>query len=116
MKTIRENIFETNSSSTHSLTILSAEEAKKWMNDECYMYDNKCYTLEETLDIMLDAFPEVTKEEGLHEHRLDCFDCYPVLYSEWQDLLSYNLESDIDTYTSKSGDKLTIFSAYGRDS
>ena len=115
MKTIRKNIFETNSSSTHSLTILSDEKAEKWMNDECYMYDNECYTLEETLDIMQDAFPETTKEE-LHEHRLDCFECYPVLYSEWQNLLSYNLEESIDTYTSKSGDKLIIFSAYGRDS
>ena len=34
MKTIRENIFETNSSSTHTLTILTSKEFDLWENDD----------------------------------------------------------------------------------
>lgn len=34
MKLIRNNIFETNSSSTHSLVIMSKEDYNKWQNHE----------------------------------------------------------------------------------
>lgn len=34
MRTIRNNVFETNSSSTHSLAILSKEDYEKWQNNE----------------------------------------------------------------------------------
>lgn len=36
MKIIRQGAFETNSSSTHSLTICSSEEYTKWENGELY--------------------------------------------------------------------------------
>ena len=36
MKVIRQGVFETNSSSTHSLTICSGEEYSKWENGELY--------------------------------------------------------------------------------
>lgn len=36
MKVVRYGVFETNSSSTHSLTICSGEEYSKWENGELY--------------------------------------------------------------------------------
>jgi hypothetical protein len=36
MKIIRQGVFETNSSSTHSLTICSCEEYSKWEDGELY--------------------------------------------------------------------------------
>ena len=38
MKQIRKNVFETNSSSTHSLTMCSEEEYEKWQREEL-IYD-----------------------------------------------------------------------------
>ena len=38
MKKIRYNTFETNSSSTHALVILSKEDYKAWKNNEKTLY------------------------------------------------------------------------------
>lgn len=37
-KQIRRYVFETNSSSVHSLTMCSGEEFKKWKNGEVYCW------------------------------------------------------------------------------
>lgn len=37
MKTIRNGVFETNSSSTHSLTMCTESDFKKWKNGELYL-------------------------------------------------------------------------------
>ena len=49
MKIVRQGVFETNSSSTHSLSICSTEDFKKWMNNELFYCcdEDKFYTLEE---------------------------------------------------------------------
>lgn len=39
MKQIRRNIFETNSSSVHSLTICKREDYERWKTDGTYMYE-----------------------------------------------------------------------------
>lgn len=47
MKTIRNNTFETNSSSTHSLSIVSGEEFDKFKNDETLYYYGDLFTFDE---------------------------------------------------------------------
>lgn len=46
---VRQNTFETNSSSTHSLCIASPEEFKKWKDGELFysIYDEEFYTRKE---------------------------------------------------------------------
>ena len=39
MEQIRRNVFETNSSSTHSITICSKDEFQKWKNGELFYYE-----------------------------------------------------------------------------
>ena len=46
MLQIRKNVFETNSSSTHSLVIATASEFDKWENGELY-YCNSWYSFDE---------------------------------------------------------------------
>ena len=51
---IRRNVFETNSSSVHSLTMCSGEEYKKWENGEVLYWEekNKFGTREEIIEEM----------------------------------------------------------------
>lgn len=54
MKTIRRGLFETNSSSVHSLTIMTQEEYDKW-NDDTYLCDDKVLTFEEAKNEAMDS-------------------------------------------------------------
>ena len=48
---IRKGLFETNSSSTHSLTMCTKEDYGKWEKGEVYFCtDGKFYTKEEVID------------------------------------------------------------------
>ena len=47
MKTIRIGTFETNSSSTHSITMCMKDDYKKFKNGEMYLYDEKLITPQE---------------------------------------------------------------------
>lgn len=46
---VRRNVFETNSSSVHSITMCLEDIYDKWMNDEVYFYDSH-YKLPEGRD------------------------------------------------------------------
>lgn len=58
MLQIRQNVFETNSSSTHSITICSSDEYHKWVDGDflfagnCYLTDKKFVTIDEAIDIV----------------------------------------------------------------
>lgn len=61
MKQIRCNVFETNSSSVHSITMCLEDIYKKWVNDEVYFYDStyklpkgrdKFFTWDDMLEFM----------------------------------------------------------------
>lgn len=61
MKQVRRNVFETNSSSVHSITMCLEDIYDKWVNDEVYFYDStyklpkgrdKFFTWDEMLEFM----------------------------------------------------------------
>lgn len=119
MKTIRENTFETNSSSTHSVTILDSFEFRKWFNNELYLNSdtNKLITIQEACDILRQDYDyegeaDFYKMEEFISKVWDKSDV-PLSYDNFE---SYsNLETDVTTFTSKSGDELTILCQYGFD-
>lgn len=54
MRTIRTGVFETNSSSTHSITMCTANEYEKWRKGELYYCDyNEEFVTKEERDIIL---------------------------------------------------------------
>lgn len=74
MKTIRQNVFETNSSSTHSLTIVDEDEFEKFKNCDLLLdyhtfinaedeYKNVMDNLERYEDNMSDEYRETYKTE-----------------------------------------------------
>lgn len=132
MKTIRANTFETNSSSTHSMVILTEEEDNQLRNGELYLtnkYDEEIITKEERDAIFYKAIEEYNKDcentkiEGTKittieefmetDDYLDNRSEFPCDIDEWADneYLSY----DYSNYTSPSGDKLIIHLLYGND-
>lgn len=93
MISIRRNVFETNSSSTHSICICTEEDYKKWKEGEklWYYWSNKLVDISEV--------PE--KERYTWDYR------------------SYEYEGNLEWYcehfTTPSGDKMVVFGDYGYD-
>lgn len=96
MISIRQNIFETNSSSTHSICICTEEDYKKWEEGE-KLWD---YGSDKLVDIS--EVPE--KERNTWDYRS----------YEYEDTCGY-LEWYEEHFTTPSGDKMVAFGNYGRD-
>lgn len=115
MKTTRQNIFETNSSSTHSITILEGEKLDLYKNDEFYYFDGEMISIQECFEILQDSYGYEgncnKKDIDTFIKNEDCEDLY--LYSDYLD--NSDLSIEYDDYTTKSGDKILIISEYGYD-
>ena len=112
MKTqIRFGTFETNSSSTHSITITSKDQFDKWVRGECYFrsWDDKFVSIEEG--------NKIRNEHAIikgHEVSFDDYYRIPVTYQEW----CMELTGGNETYekSQKIGDiEVTAFGYYGYD-
>ena len=88
MKIIRRNTFETNSSSTHSITICSKESFEKWANGE----------------LSYDDWNETLTEEKADGEKYITFD-------EWVN--DDYLEPYIKKYTTQKGEEIVAFGKYG---
>ena len=117
METIRIGVFETNSSSTHSLTMCSKEEYDKWKKGE--MLYNRWSEDFMTFDQVLD-YCEI-KEFDKDKYNTDkdyADDINDTIYDEgfrdydqfWND---YELETYCQTYTTKGGEEIVAFGKYG---
>ena len=95
MKQTRFGVFETNSSSTHSITIVSKNEFNKWENGKLLFdkYEEK-----------LVPIPEDYKDEDEGEEL--------QTYRQWKEDV---LENFIEEYTTTSGDRIVAFGQYGFD-
>lgn len=115
MKSIRIGVFETNSSSTHSLTICSKAEYDAWKNgDMLFSIDSgKFMTMEEikaewekdTASSKKKGYSySETLEEYMEEQRI-------VKADEYDD--SVNQETFEQLYKTVSGDEIVAFGYYG---
>jgi len=118
MKTLyRGSIFETNSSATHSMIILSEDNYKKWEENELYAYegDYKLYTFDE-------AFAELSKNSfyAKYDKVVDRYNIDKALSSygfykcdDWFN--DEYLEAESSDYTTEHGDKIVVCCRYGYD-
>lgn len=122
MKIIRLGVFETNSSSTHTMVIMSEEEYDKWKKGELlkYRWEDKFITKEENDEVIKRLVEDYAKEHNIPVEDVDVDD----LKYEYDDDIAYtfeeyddrmDLESDIEEYTTKNGEKLIIKCWYGYD-
>lgn len=110
---IRFGVFETNSSSTHSLTMCSIEDFKAWENGDLLLNDN--WKLEGQFITINDA-ENYLKEEGYLEEDIDE---YLMRKYEFYTAESYfddeYLESFSETYTTPGGEEVVAFGLYGHN-
>lgn len=113
MISIRRKTFETNSSSTHSITLCSAEDYAAWKEGKMYMHrwNDKLYT-EEQVRAKYQEAPENGKALYYSfDEWLDHSDFYT--YDRYWD--SIDMETFEERYTTKSGDTVIAFGYYGYD-
>lgn len=116
MKSIRRGVFETNSSSTHSITICSKEEYEKWEKGEVLL--NEGFRAKEKFITKEDAINKL-KNDGYHE----CLDfeneeeVNDALRDEdiktCDEYFSCDYETFEETFTTKNGDEMVVFGYYG---
>ena len=138
MRQVRRMTFETNSSSTHSITICPQETYEKWMKGQVLYNDwNEDFIEAEELtpydyeqagtqyeahkgkyykgwnELSEEEKKEYTTEYVLRNKKKNDDDEY-LTYSEW--CYSHgDLEQYVKHYTTKNGDKIVAFGYYGYD-
>lgn len=144
-RVIRNCMFETNSSSTHSIIIMPFEKSEKWEKEKVYYFNKR-----ESWDIF-GGLPEeqkpkngnfYTQDEVLEFLKLINFNYNEDDYKEEDDdyyygeldsveqfirecdcgFISYNiwdrdeyLEKDVTTYITDGGEEIVIYCKYGQD-
>ena len=122
MITIRRNVFETNSSSTHTITIIPNDG-----NEYYIQYGDLITEKERNKNILRLAKSEFGEHSIEYNEFLEdleiAFKKYrsawndeelPLTPQEYIELDNY-LECDVEDYTTKSGDRITIICKYGFD-
>lgn len=143
MKQIRKNVFETNSSSTHTLAICTEDEYKKWQDgkllfnkwNETFIKNSIKITKQDREEAQRhynqskgkyykDWFEltDAEREEYIYNYiaqqrrqeKSFSFEEDGLTYQEFmQNCNNDGLETETSHYTSPSGDKLVITCAYG---
>ena len=128
MKKIRNKVFETNSSSVHSLIICTDEEYEKLNNNKLYINNfEEFITSEEYKKILIDFYLEDNNIKEEVTNYDDFYDKYnfelkkfkeenegnvPYTLDEWIG----DLETNTYHYITKSGDDITIVTKFGYES
>lgn len=119
---IRRGVFETNSSSVHSITMCTGEQYDKWKNEEILYWkeEDKFGTREEIIEEMKNAkwwdgsfkFSDVNWED--EDEVADIFSDYEVkTHEEYFD--DEWFETYVETYTTPKGEEIVAFGYYGHD-
>lgn len=139
MKQIRKNVFETNSSSTHSLCICTEEQFADWKNGNClYDYWNEKMVANHVLDEYdykaakaeyeanksayykdWEDLPQNTKDEyvrssNAYNERYNRNSYDLLTFEDWKNR-DLDLEGYEEHFTTPSGDKMVAFGKYGYD-
>jgi len=116
---IRQNIFETNSSSIHTLTVTDNDTYEKWINGELlYIDEDESWCLK-NIDFNSEIENFVSKERAIdlyeqiveneyHPSFEEIFKTYSQWYNSLDELSNYKAN-----YTTKKGEKIVIFGKHG---
>lgn len=107
---IRRGVFETNSSSVHSITMCSDDEYNRWKNEELlYSRLDEDFT---TLDEIKRENRDVDWDDGECVKEFMTNEGFQT-YDEFFE--NYDFETYKTTYTTKSGELIHAFGYYGHD-
>ena len=128
MRTIRYNTFETNSSSTHCITMLDKSDYDHWTNKEIFIDindGNKVYDLKDVYELLklkynyqgFESYSEVSLfiDELIANNNWCRYDCeVPISFDKYCEMYD-SLEMDTDYFTTKNGDDIVAICHYGYD-
>ena len=123
---IRQGVFETNSSSTHSITIAPESDFNRWKNGDVYLNDgwwsssndpnkDKTFLTKDEAINLLGSYEYYKRNEDLNDMNdkelNDVFRDWDIYTFEnyWDDYLEY-YETH---YTTEHGDNIIVFGQYG---
>lgn len=118
---IRRGVFETNSSSTHSLTMMMKSDYDRWQTEQLYLYEggygwefnkpikNNLYTKDEVMKFAKNNRYYHGEEEIDNETMRD------MGFISWDDEGSEFLEGFYEEFTTPSGETIVAFGEYGYD-
>ena len=97
MRQIRRNVFETNSSSTHSITMCMKSDFDKWIAGELI------YEYGEGLIPITDAIKKEIEENGYDD------------YLTYEQFCDYHLDTFVKSFATPNNEKVVSFGYYGYD-
>lgn len=120
---VRQGVFETNSSSTHSITMCTKNEFNEWVDGKIYRNDGCWYdstsvlkdkdflTYDEAIELIKSSkYYKPMKED---ENVDDYFKKYEIYsYNNWGEYY----ETDVTNYTTPNGEEIVAVCYYGYDS
>lgn len=121
MRTIRIGTFETNSSSTHSITMCMESDFLKWKNGEMYWnrWNDELVSKETVEEKFLKENTGVSKEDPDFKDKLEEYlnddDKTYYTYEEFNDYDYIEYETYVDKYNTPNGDTVVAFGYYGQD-
>ena len=123
---IRRNVFETNSSSTHSITMCMKSDYDLWIKDKVWFvdrYDAEFLPWNELIEYItkkqyvdIDDIETIKRDyaEGYIERVEDMLADYDIYtYSSWRDKKKPELERFTDEFTTPNGETIMSFGYYG---
>ena len=125
MRTIRRGTFETNSSSTHSITMCMESDYEKWKNGEMYWHrwNDELVSKEEAEKEMAklrEEFiadnPDFDENNEEWKEELEQYineDKMYYTYEEFNDYDYIEYETFVDTFETPQGEKVVSFGYYG---
>ena len=132
-RVIRRCVWETNSSMTHSCTIMTKSQSDLWEKENVYYYKISWWNSfkdlpkeEQPVNGMFYNQDEVLKflekigchydpkefEDDVNQFIKEC-DCGFKSYSMWED--DDWLDRDANTFTTPGGEEIVVYCKYGRD-
>lgn len=118
---IRRGVFETNSSSTHSLTMMMKSDYDRWQTEQLYLYEGGYgWKFKEPIKNNLYTKDEVMKfaKNNRYYHGEDEIDNETMRdmgFISWDDEGNEYLEGFYEEFTTPSGETIVAFGEYGYD-
>ena len=118
---IRHGVFETNSSSTHSITMMMKSEYDRWHNENVYLYQGSGWSWDSNKPVRGALY---TKDEVINfiknnryykGYEIDDEYIRDTDFMTWDDEGNEYLESFYEEFTTPSGETIVAFGQYGYD-
>lgn len=121
MRTIRRNVFETNSSSSHSISISTETDWEAFKNGQRWVDYRELLTFEEAVSRVEEYYPE-DAEKLRNAYAAEDMEAVARImanyefcsYKKWEELREdYGEETYSYKFTTPSGDKMVAWGSYG---